>query len=205
VTARFWDKIADRYHERPVADEEAYRKKLEKTQSYLRPDMRILEFGCGTGTTAIAHAPFVERVTAIDYSPRMIEICRDNARSAGIRNITFECAGIDDFDAAPESFDAVLGLSVLHLVQDPGRAIEKAHELLKPGGIFVSSTACIGETPFRLLKYVAGLGRAMTLMPLLKFFTRKQLEQSIMGRDFAIDHSWHPKRNAAVFIVARKP
>lgn len=57
--ACFWDRIADRCARKPVADEAAYQRKLEVTRGYLRPDMEVFEFGCGTGTTALHHAPFV--------------------------------------------------------------------------------------------------------------------------------------------------
>ena len=46
-SARFWDRIAARYARKPVADEAAYQKKLAVTREYLRPDMEVLEFGCG--------------------------------------------------------------------------------------------------------------------------------------------------------------
>ena len=71
-SARFWDKIAERYSKRPIADEAAYQKKLQVTREYLRPDMEVLEFGCGTGSTAITHAPCVKHIHAIDISPKMI-------------------------------------------------------------------------------------------------------------------------------------
>lgn len=57
---KFWDKIATRYSKKPVADEAAYQKKLQITQEYFRPDMEVLEIGCGTGSTAITHAPHVK-------------------------------------------------------------------------------------------------------------------------------------------------
>jgi cyclopropane fatty-acyl-phospholipid synthase-like methyltransferase len=56
--ARFWSKIAEKYAAAPVPSEEIYQKKLAVTRKYLRPDMEVLEFGCGTGTTALAHAAY---------------------------------------------------------------------------------------------------------------------------------------------------
>ena len=52
-SSKFWDRIAARYARKPVADEAAYRRKLAVTRDYLAPDMDVLEFGCGTGSTAI--------------------------------------------------------------------------------------------------------------------------------------------------------
>ncbi|MDJ0945640.1 MAG: hypothetical protein QNJ30_19405 [Kiloniellales bacterium] len=42
--SRFWDRIAERYSKRPVADEAAYQRKLEVTREYFRPEMEVLEF-----------------------------------------------------------------------------------------------------------------------------------------------------------------
>jgi ubiquinone/menaquinone biosynthesis C-methylase UbiE len=72
--AKFWNKVADRYAEKPVGNEAAYQHKLEVTQRYLRPDMEVLEFGCGTGSTAIVQSAFVKHILAIDISERMVAI-----------------------------------------------------------------------------------------------------------------------------------
>ena len=55
--SKFWDRIAERYSKKPVSDEDSYQKKLQITHEYLRSDMEVLEFGCGTGSTAITHGP----------------------------------------------------------------------------------------------------------------------------------------------------
>ena len=74
--ASFWDRHAEGYSKRPIADDAAYQKKLKVTREYFQPDMEVLEFGCGTGSTAISHAPFVKHIRATDISSKMIEIAR---------------------------------------------------------------------------------------------------------------------------------
>jgi ubiquinone/menaquinone biosynthesis C-methylase UbiE len=201
--ARFWDRIATRYARRPVADEAAYQKKLEVTRQYLRPDMQVLEFGCGTGSTALAHAPFVKHVRATDVSAEMIEIARAKAEAAKVENVSFEQTGIEELDAADVSLDVVMGHSILHLVEDKDAVIAKVHRLLKPGGVFVSSTACIGDT-MGFFKVLAPIGKLLRLMPLVKVFTTSDLVESLTGAGFAIDHQWQPGKGKAVFIVAKK-
>ena len=80
TSTRFWDRIANRYSRTPIADEATYQTKLRITQDHLRPDMDVLEFGCGTGSTALVHAPVVNRILAIDISSKMIGIARDKAK-----------------------------------------------------------------------------------------------------------------------------
>jgi ubiquinone/menaquinone biosynthesis C-methylase UbiE len=101
----FWNKLADKYSRQPISDEAAYEKKLEVTRKYFQPDMDVLEIGCGSGTTAIAHAPFVKHIRATDLSPRMIEIAQDKATAAGIDNVTFEALSVDALEVPGASLD----------------------------------------------------------------------------------------------------
>ena len=110
--SKFWDKLAEGYAKRPVADADSYQKKLQVTLNYLQPHMEVLEFGAGTGSTAIAHAPYVKQFEAIDVSPKMIEIAQGKADENNVENVTFRPSSIDEFSAPDQSFDAVLGLSI---------------------------------------------------------------------------------------------
>ena len=180
-SAKFWNRIADYYSKRPVADEAAYQRKLEVTRNYFRPDMEVLEFGCGTGSTAISHAPYVKHILAVDVSSRMIEICREKAGAADIDNITFKCSGFDDFSAPDASFNAVLALNILHLLKNWGNVISRVYKMLKPGGIFITSTPCIGDSMFRFFKYVACIGHIFGVLPLVEVITEKQLAVVAFG------------------------
>lgn len=202
-SAKFWDRVAQRYSKRPIADEAAYKKKLQVTRDYLRPGMEVLELGCGTGSTAILHAPCVKHILAIDISSKMIEIARGKADAEEIENITFERSAIEELEVPDRSLDAVLALSVLHLLSDWQAVISRVHNMLKRGGIFVTSTACIGDS-MKFFKIVAPIGKFFGLMPLVKVFTTKELEESISDAGFKIDCQWQPGKNKAVFIVAKK-
>ena len=101
--AKFWDRMANSYSKKPISDEASYQRKLQVTQGYLRPDMNVLEFGCGTGSTALSHAPRVSHIQAIDISPRMIEIAREKAASQKLTNVGFEVDSIDEFYTFAES------------------------------------------------------------------------------------------------------
>ncbi|MEL6424392.1 MAG: class I SAM-dependent methyltransferase, partial [Pseudomonadota bacterium] len=139
---RFWDWIANRYARSPVKDEAAYQRKLAITQSHFTPESDVLEFGAGTGTTAIHHAPKVRHIHAIDISSKMIEIAEEKTRAAGVENITYEQANMDSMILPDASYDVVLGMSILHLVSDRDDAISKVHMTLRVGGVFISSTVC---------------------------------------------------------------
>mgnify|MGYP001319442724 CR=1 FL=1 len=110
--------------------------------------MEVLEFGCGTGSTAIVHAPYVKHIQAIDISSKMVEIAQGKADAKNIENVTFQRSTIDEFSVPDQTFDAVLGFSTLHFLENKGEVIARVHKMLRPGGIFVTSTACIGDMWF---------------------------------------------------------
>ncbi len=201
--SKFWDVMARRYAKSPVSDEKSYQQKLEITRGYLTPDMKVMEFGCGTGSTAISHAPFVKSILATDFSEKMLDIARDKAREAGVENVTFKQSGIDEFDAPNQSYDVIMGHSILHLLPDKERVIAKVFQLLKPGGVFISSTSCINNA--RILKIVLPLGHAIGLMPLVRFFSADELLKNFTDAGFEIEYNWRPKASDAVFIVAKRP
>ncbi len=199
----FWNKLADKYSRRPVADEAAYQKKLEVTRKYFQPDMEVLEIGCGTGSAAIAHAPFTGHIRATDLSTRMVEIAKDKAKAAGIDNVTFETLSVDALDVPDASIDAVMAHNILHLLEDKERAIADIHNMLKPGGVFVTSTACIVDMMLAL-RLIIPVGRLLRLFPLVKVFSVAELKGSLENAGFEIDYEWQPKKSAAAFIICRK-
>lgn len=199
--ARFWNRIAKRYARQPVADEAAYQRKLAVTREYLRPDMEALELGCGTGSTALAHAPYVGQLLATDLSEAMIAIARHKAAEAGVDNLHFQVAAADQVEP-DRPLDAVLALSLLHLLDDRDALIARVRGLLKPGGLFITSTACLGDFA-RWFGPLGAVGHALGLLPRVRIFTRQELEDSLKRAGFAIEHAWQPSARSAVFIVAR--
>lgn len=199
----FWNRMADRYAAQPVADETAYQTKLAATRRLLRPDTELFEFGCGTGSTALIHAANVKHIRAVDFSERMIEIAKGKADKAGAKNVSFEVGSIENVDLAPESLDMVLGMSILHLLKNKEAAIAKVFHALKPGGYFITSTACLADMmPF--IRYLAPLGNRLGLLPHLDVMTQPQLRSTMEAAGFTVEHEWLPNRKAAVFMIARK-
>ncbi|MGC1487216.1 MAG: class I SAM-dependent methyltransferase, partial [Albidovulum sp.] len=149
--ATFWDKVAPKYAKTPIADQAAYEYTLGRTRSYLTPEDRVLELGCGTGSTALLLSPDVKQITAVDLSPGMLAIARQKATSAGVKNVSFE-VGAD----VPKhgQYDVVMGYSLFHLVPDMEKRFAQINELLPKGGYFITKTACLGQRG-------AGIGGAL--------------------------------------------
>ena len=202
---KFWDRSAEKYAKSPVSDEATYQRKLKETQSFFTADMHVLEFGCGTGTTAVYHAPHVQHIDAIDISKNMLEIGREKARDAGVENVNFTLGTLTEFNAEAASYDVVLGLNVIHLLPDRQAVIAQVARILKPGGIFVSSTGCLGNSYLRFIKLIVPIAKKLNLMPDVFVLTETELADEIKNAGFEIESQWHHGiNNIDVFMIARK-
>lgn len=203
TSVKYWDRMANHYSKSPISDQQVYEKKLAITRQYLKPQSEVLEFGCGTGSTAMLHSPFVNHIHAIDVSKRMLGIAKAKIDGEHIKNISFEQSSIEEFDAPEASYDAVLGLSILHLLENRKAAISKAHKMLKPGGVFITSTMCGGNS-FSLMRLLIKIGGFIGLLPKVSYFSQGSLQMSIQDAGFQLTHIWKPDNSDAVFIVATK-
>jgi SAM-dependent methyltransferase len=140
----------------------------------LRPGMRVLDAGCGTGALEarlVARHPDVE-VVAVDASPAMLARARQRPWSVSPR---FVAADIDDFLAKEERpFDRVVSVNLIWALNDPRRTIEHMAACLAQGGRMVHTTPrwrfrfdllVVGH--LRRTHGVRALLRALCLLPLL--------------------------------------
>lgn len=200
----FWDKIARKYAARPVGDIAAYEATLDHTRSYLNPGDRVLEIGCGTGTTAIALAPAVAEYVATDVSNEMLKIGWEKCRDAGTRNLGFCRAAADQGELPEGPFDAVLAFNALHLLNNLDAGLAEVHGLLSPGGLLISKTVCLGGplSPFRPLIATMQL---FNKAPHLLYLTAAKLRERLEAAGFEItdvqDFNNSAKRP---YFVARK-
>ncbi|MCY3849892.1 MAG: methyltransferase domain-containing protein [Acidimicrobiaceae bacterium] len=101
----------------------------------LRPDMVLLDLGCGPGTITSGLARRVGRVVGLDASAEMTDAARNHAADRGIGNATFEVGSAYDLPWSDDSFDVVYAHQVLQHLSEPVRALREARRVLKPGGI----------------------------------------------------------------------
>ncbi len=200
--ARFWDRWANRYANKPVSNQSAYEKKLAKTKEYLTPESNVLEFGCGTGSTALAHAPYAGQVLATDYSAKMIEIAQQKAHARNIHNIRFKQANAEQV-LNQSDFDLVMAHSLLHLIENRDALIRNTFQVLKPGGWFVQNTPCLGDHK-AFLSAIFPLARVLKLVPRINVFKKRELLESLSYAGFILEYEWQPDPDT-VFIIARKP
>ncbi len=102
---------------------------------------RLLDAGCGTGevVTTIATAQRWRAVTAIDLTPRSLQLAEQFARSFGAE-VTFRQANLCDAATLPRDagpFDVITSLGVLHYLPDPAVGLANLRDLLAPDGVML--------------------------------------------------------------------
>lgn len=115
--ARFWDRTSRKYA-MTIADPAGYDRTLGRTRSLLGSSDRVLELGCGTGTTALRLAANVQSYLATDISTGMVAIAEGKRIADPIPALTFRAATAEALRPEEVQFDAVLGFNYLDLVRD---------------------------------------------------------------------------------------
>jgi 2-polyprenyl-3-methyl-5-hydroxy-6-metoxy-1,4-benzoquinol methylase len=182
----FWNSVAKNYDEYTKERyKQAYEKLLLISKKYVKKTDRVLDLGCGTGMTTLQMARDVREIVAIDYSVNMIEVAKMKAAYSGISNITFCVEKAEKQIEVYEPFDVVVAFNLLCYLKNPEEVYRQISRALKPGGIFISATDCLGnEEPWlqRMMKFSLVFGAA----PLIRFISTSKLEEEIQAHQFVI-------------------
>ena len=173
----FWDKAANTYDQEEDKDEQTHNKIIERTKEYLKISDIILDYGCGTGRISNEIAGNVKMIHAIDISANMIEIAKQKADGRKIENIDYAHSTLFDERYERGSYDVILLFYILHLLEETPKVMQRINELLKPGGLIISVTPCMGEKPF--LSFLLSLVSKIGLVPSVRSFRISELENLI--------------------------
>ncbi len=105
--------------------------------------MQVLELGCGPGEVTEVLSGLTGpsgQVLAVDRSEEMLSHARGRLQEAGIRNVRFACADLNEGPGFLKgidhsSFDAVAGRRVLMYLSEPDSVIASLLPWLSPGGL----------------------------------------------------------------------
>ena len=104
---------------------------------YLRPGLRVLDFGCGPGTISVGLAKAIDPGTlhGVDMEASQIEVARSVAKATGRANTVFDVGDVADLPFDDGFFDVAHCHNVLMHVPDTAAVLAEVKRVLKPGGI----------------------------------------------------------------------
>lgn len=201
---KFWDLISSKYAKSPIQNRLAYESKIQEIKTRLTAENVVLDIGCGSGTQCADVADSVKHVTGIDISSKLLAIAEQRKAEHNLDNVEFIQTSLFDERFQKGSFDVVMAFYVLHFFEDINVVFKRIYELLGPGGLFISETACLGEKSKltgRLLRFAGHLG----LLPLINPLTTAQLEQALEKAGFTIvDKTRFGDSNPEFTLIAKR-
>jgi SAM-dependent methyltransferase len=146
----------------------------------LDADTTLVDLGAGTGRLAVDAARHCRRVVAVDPSPAMLDVGRDRAAAAGLRNIEFVHAGFLTYEHDGEPPLLVYSRNALHHLPDfwKGIALSRIRNLFGRDGVFVLRDLVFSFEPREADDRIEGwLARAADVP--VSGWTRLELEEHV--------------------------
>ena len=169
-------------------------RRVKMLSGHLKPEMTVLELGCGTGYFTRELARSGADIVAIDVSPELLEIARTNCSAPNVR---YEIQNAYALTYSNATFDSVVGSSVLHHLEIE-EAVREIYRVLKPGGTIYFTEPNMLNPQIAIQKNVPWIKRRLGDSPdetaFFRWSLRRLLEQTGYG-DVQIDpfDFLHPK------------
>ena len=208
-TQKFWDKQAKRYDSSERQFEPVFKEVVAQTKTYLNASDHVLDFGCATGTKTLEFVDGIQHIHGLDISTEMINEAIKKKSEQGVKNVSFSQGSVFSHDLEKASFDKIVAYGIMHLLEDSEKVVQRIHGLLKPGGLFISTTACLQDKMAfknRLEFSAYALIKRLGIFPLhLNIFKTSDVENLMSSQGFSLvkaDTIFHGITIS--FIVARK-
>lgn len=135
----FWSRIAGVYDLiENTYNGKANARTTDYVASLMSGDDRVLECACGTGMFSVKIAPRVKELVATDFAEGMLK--KAAAKCRKLDNVIVEPGDITSLKYEDASFDKAVAANVIHLLDDPSKAIAELKRVVKPGGTIIIPT-----------------------------------------------------------------
>jgi predicted TPR repeat methyltransferase len=202
--ASFWDNAAEKYAKSPIGNMTAYAQTRDRMREILQPHHRVLELGCGTGSTALELADRVASYTGSDVSPKMIAIAQGKQTAQTPAHLNF---GVTDAAHLPSGpHDVILALNLLHLVPDLEDVLRQIYAALPSGGLLIAKTGLLRDGPKLLPWVVIPVMRAIGKAPYVRNLGASEFLDMLQNTGFSVTETLTQKGLVPrLFTVASKP
>jgi ubiquinone/menaquinone biosynthesis C-methylase UbiE len=130
-----YDEIASQYEKRVWFDQHILGVARLKKKLLSKASGKILEVACGIGSN-IPFLPVGSEVTAVDLSPRMLEVAKENATKHGL-NIHLAVMDAEHLDFPDGSFDTVVSTLSTCTFPNPIKALQEIQRVCRPNGLIL--------------------------------------------------------------------
>jgi ubiquinone/menaquinone biosynthesis C-methylase UbiE len=155
-------------------------RRVKMLASHLRPGQKVLELGCGTGYFTRELAATGAQITAVDISPDLLEVAR---RECPQGNTSFEIQNACALPYPDETFDSVVGSSVLHHLEIDV-ALREIARVLRPGGSIYFTEPNMMNPQIALQKNVPAIKKRLGDSPNETAFFRWLLQRRLERTGF---------------------
>ena len=155
----FWDQVAGVYDLFVnVVNRKTHTALRRIVAELIGPEDRVLECACGTGLLTGVIAGRCKALTATDYAPKMLKRAEKNCRAYG--NITFRQADISALEAPDGAFDKVVAGNVIHLLDEPLKALGELNRVCRDGGQLIIPTYMNRDRKGKTSTFASAVGKA---------------------------------------------
>ncbi len=135
----FWDRVAGVYDIfANVINRKVHRELKTVVADMIEPSDDVLECACGTGMLSAVIGPRCKSLTATDYSVKMVE--KAKKKCSEMSNVTVRVGNILSIDCPDERFDVVVAANVIHLLDEPEKALSEMTRVCKKDGLLIIPT-----------------------------------------------------------------
>ena len=155
----FWDRVAGVYDLFVnVVNRKTHKALRRIVADLIQPEDRVLECACGTGLLTEVIAGKCKAVTATDFAPKMLKRAEKNCAAFG--NITFRQADITDLKYPAGAFDKVVAGNVIHLLDEPMKALSELNRVCRDGGLLIIPTYMNKDRKGKTSNFASAVGKA---------------------------------------------
>ncbi len=138
----------------------------------------VLELGCGNGMYTGILAGKCQKLYVTDYSEQMVTVCRDNFER--LQNAVFQQQNCCDLKYEDQSFDCIVMVNLLHIIENPEQALTEAWRVLKPGGKLIISSFTMSGMNF--------IAKIRMIYRYLKAFGKRPAKSRVLTVDMTADY-----------------
>ena len=155
----FWDQVAGVYDIFVnVINRKTYDELKRIVADLIEPADDVLECACGTGLLSVVIAQKCRKLTATDFSKKMLKKAAKNCDGFG--NVSFSSADITALPFPDASFDKVVAGNVIHLLDEPVKALSELNRVCRNGGTLIIPTYMNNDTKGRTSRFAQAAGKA---------------------------------------------